>query len=122
MTRSITTRKSELDIVRRQFEAWRTGRSKRTEPIPEKLWQAAADLCKNYPIHKVSRFLHLSYADLKKRVIPAKPAKPQLVELDLGCVVGGWQLECCRADGASLRICGGGQLPACGELLRQFLA
>ena len=122
MTKSITTRNSELEIVRQQFEAWRNGRSKRTEPIPEKLWQGAADLCKSYSINKVSRLLHLSYADLKKRVLRAKPINPRFVEVDLDCVIGNWQLECHRADGASLRICGSVQLSACGDLLRQFLA
>jgi len=37
MTKSVTTRESELEIVCRRFEARRKGRSKKTEPIPEKL-------------------------------------------------------------------------------------
>jgi hypothetical protein len=114
----------EVAAVQKQFEQWRTNRTKR-EAIPGHLWEAAANLCKTYPITHVCRYLRLSFSQLKKRVDHVSTAKKQPVqfmEFDLSCLSGGWQLECDRADGARLRLSAGGQPPAIAEVLRQFLS
>ena len=55
-----------LEVVRSQFETWRKRRRQRGR-IPEALWQAAAELCKEYPVYEVSRSLRLNYNGLKHR-------------------------------------------------------
>jgi len=115
---------SAVAAVQKQFEQWRTNRTKR-EAIPDHLWEAAANLCKTYPITHVCRYLRLSFSQLKKRVDCVSVAKKQPVqfmELDLSNLCGKWQLECDRADGARLRLSAGGQPPAIAEVLRQFLS
>jgi hypothetical protein len=111
-----------LETVRQHFEAWRSGRTNKCQPIPEQLWQAAASLCENYSISHVCRHLRLSFSELKRRVSSAKVRPAQFMELDMGCVTGGWQLQCDRADGARLRVSGNGQVPALDSLLREFLS
>src|SRR6056297_2158026 len=95
------TESPSLDTVRRQFEQWRSSRTKR-EPIPQHLWDAAAELCQSHPITHVCRHLRLSFADLKKRLPSAKPSV-RFMEFNLNSLAGGWRLECDRADGARLR-------------------
>ena len=60
---NVTSLSSALQEVQRQFEQWRESR-KRREPIPERLWQAAMELCKR---RSVVWALRLNHADLKKR-------------------------------------------------------
>ena len=59
--------RSSLEAVRNQFETWRKRRGCRVR-IPEALWQAAADLCREHSICEVSQALRLNYNDLKDRV------------------------------------------------------
>ncbi len=61
---TIATVKPTLEVVRRQFEAWRKRRRCRGR-IPEALWQAAGDLCREHSICEVSQALRLNYNDLK---------------------------------------------------------
>lgn len=122
MSKSTIKAGATLETVQRQFEAWRNSRTKKSQPIPEQLWQAAASLCENYSITRVCRQLRLSFADLKKRVSFAKPRPAQFLEIDMGCFASGWQLQCERGDGAKLRLSGNGQPPAPDALLREFLS
>jgi hypothetical protein len=82
-----------IETVERQFEQWRSSRVKEREPIPQHLWKAAAQLCETNPITHVCRRLRLSFADLRKRLLPAKPI-PQFVEFSASCLLGKWQLVC----------------------------
>jgi len=119
-----------LESVEQQFEAWRANRTKR-EPIPDPLWEAAAGLCRRYPITHVCRRLRLSFAKLKRCVSPSKPAPLQFMEFDLSacnaqaglsCLSGPWHFECERPDGARLRLTGGGRPPSIETLLGRFLS
>ena len=110
-----------LNSTLEQFEAWRSGRSNRREPIPRHLLQAAAELCKTHNITRVCRTLRLSSSELKKR-IPPKTAEPQFMELDITSIAGSWRLECDRSDGARLRLSGSGQSPDIETLLGAFLS
>ena len=56
-----------LEVVRNQFESWRKRRRCRSR-IPESLWQAAVQLCKEHSVFAVSRALRLNYNGLKNRV------------------------------------------------------
>lgn len=121
MSNGTTEARATLKTVQRQFEAWRNSRTKKNQPIPEQLWQAAGSLCENYSITYVCRELRLSFADLKKRLSLEKPRAAQFLEIDMGCFASGWQLQCERADGAKLHLSGSGQPPAPDALLREFL-
>lgn len=56
--------------VQSRFAAWR--KNKQSKCIPEELWEAAVTLSPEYSIHKISRGLSLSHADLKKRIASTK--------------------------------------------------
>lgn len=114
------TESASIDAVRLQFDQWRSRRTKR-EPIPQHLWEAAVNLCKTHPITHVCRHLHLSFADLKKRLPTAKPSV-RFMEFDLNSFAGGWRLECDRTDGTRLRLSADGQPPAIDDVLRWFLS
>jgi hypothetical protein len=64
---TLPTVRQTLEVVRTQFEAWRKRRRCRTR-IPEALWQAAADVCREHSICEVSQTLRVNYNDLKHRV------------------------------------------------------
>jgi len=90
--------KLTLSEVCEQFEIWRKTKQKR-DPIPEELWQAAVTLAPDYSIQEISKTLHLSYPDLKRRilavrgdVLPETVLTPGFVELDIGRSVS--PLEC----------------------------
>ena len=121
MNRSISEQ-TALEIVQKQFEAWRSGRANKREPIPRHLWQAAAGLCRQYSIARVSRELRLSYTDLEKKIRNDNPASVQFVEIDTTFPGGQWQVECSRVDGSCLRMSGYGLLPEINGLLRAFLS
>ncbi len=56
--------------VQSRFSVWR--KNKQSKCIPEELWEAAIMLSPEYSIHKISRGLSLSHADLKKRIASTK--------------------------------------------------
>ena len=60
-----------LESVGHQFGAWRKRRRCRGQ-IPEALWQAAVELCRDHSIFEVSRALRLNYNGLKNRVPKAR--------------------------------------------------
>jgi hypothetical protein len=55
--------------LKARFETWRTNRKYVREPIPDELWNAAADLSRRYPPSLVSRVLKLDPSRLKKLLI-----------------------------------------------------
>jgi hypothetical protein len=111
-----------LAAVAQQFEDWRAGRQKR-DRIPQHLWQAAAQLCKDYPTTHVCRCLRLSFADLKKHMSWEEKKSPsmQFMEIDFTAAVSHWQLCCQRTDGAKLSLAANEPLPDIGHLLEKFL-
>lgn len=53
--------------MRNRFELWR--RTKRgRDRIPERLWAAAAKLCRTQSVNRVARCLRLNYASLQERL------------------------------------------------------
>ena len=49
---SVVTSTISVDLLelKARFETWRTNRKYVREPIPDELWNAAADLSRRYPI------------------------------------------------------------------------
>ena len=72
--------------VYRRLERWRKIRRGR-EPIPKRLWAAAAAVAREHGINPTSKALHLEFKKLKEYVESGKPTKgttrpaPQFVEL-----------------------------------------
>jgi hypothetical protein len=119
MRKEITDHDLSLEAVSAMFEQWRDNRKKR-EPIPPRLWQAAACLCKTQPITRVCRHLRLSFVCLKQHMNEAKPSSEKFVELSLGGLSGEWRLECDRPDGSRLKLSGLQAAPV-EAALRAFL-
>jgi hypothetical protein len=53
---------ADLLELRARFEAWRENRKYVREPIPNDLWNAAADLSRRYPPSLVGRVLKIDPA------------------------------------------------------------
>ena len=122
MNHLISDNPATLDAVKKRFEAWRSDRTNRREPIPQHLWHAAAGLCREHSISCVSQQLRLSYADLKKRIVKGQGFPVQFMEIDMNAIEKPWQVECDRSDGSRLRMTGNGQSPAIDILLKAFLS
>jgi hypothetical protein len=104
--------KLTLTDVQKQFEVWRSTKRRRA-PIPEELWQAAVALFPGNSVQELSKALHLSHADLKRRVLAKQTdiaseaiLTPGFVELDIGHSVS--PLECIfemeNASGAKTKL------------------
>ena len=60
---------ADLLELKARFETWRANRKYVREPIPDELWNAAADLTRRYPPSLVGRVLKLDSSKLKKLLI-----------------------------------------------------
>jgi len=75
-----------MQKVYRRLERWRRMRRGR-EPIPKRLWAAAAAVARNHGINPTSKALHLEFKKLKEYVESGRPIKrtapamPQFMEL-----------------------------------------
>lgn len=84
--RSTSTTPEPILLLQRQLEEFRNGQPVRTK-LPEALWQAAAELARQYGIYPVAHPLRLDYMGLKKRVGEVRPphgrkaAPPAFVEV-----------------------------------------
>jgi len=118
----ITDNTLTLENVHQQFQDWRASRASRREPIPEYLWQAAADLCTSHSVNRVCRHLRLSHDRLKKRVSGQNSPSPDFMELDFNTLARHWQIECSRPDGTRLKISGTGTGPQVSSILEAFFS
>ncbi len=66
----------EIKRVLDRFEDWRQTKRAR-ERIPDPLWAAAARLCVDYSVHRVSKWLRLNHTSLKSRVEAATVGHPR---------------------------------------------
>lgn len=79
-----------LNQLRERFDRWRETKHSR-DRIPEKLWKAAAKLCRGaYAVQRISKALRLNYTALKERVETTAESgrsgttpRPTFVEMDL---------------------------------------
>ena len=100
---------AQVRRVEEQFRRWRGGKDQK-DPIPGRLWQAAARLCDDHSVHRVSRWLGLNHTSLQKRAPErrraARRASPRFVEwrLPAGIVAGAPAAEyVVELDGGSAR-------------------
>lgn len=75
-----------LEELKNQLESWRANKKNHREPIPKKLWQAAADLARDGSINQVSKALHLSYADLKYHLYGPQASKHKIKQKDISFI------------------------------------
>ncbi len=61
-----STSPADLLELKNRFETWRANRKYLREPIPDELWNAAADLSRRYPTSLVGRVLKIDPSRLKK--------------------------------------------------------
>jgi len=77
---------SGIEAVRTQFEAWRSGRARKS-PIPDNLWSAAINAARQEGVNRTAQQLHLDAGKLKRLLVAADgrgrraPRKPRFVEL-----------------------------------------
>jgi hypothetical protein len=77
----------EMERVHRRFQQWRRQRRGR-EPIPKRLWAAAASVAREYGVNATSKALSLDFNKLKAQVNRKQAVKrrsseaaPQFLEL-----------------------------------------
>ena len=110
---TLPTVRSTLEIVRNQFEAWRKTRRHRCR-IPEALWKAAVEQCREHSICAVSAALRLNYDALRNRVVKTRDPGVTVgqgpdfgfVRLDLGTSItpSEYLVEMESPNGAKMRM------------------
>lgn len=111
-----------IKTVQEQFRAWRSNRVNKREPIPHRLWQAAAELCQAHPISHVCRELRLSFTGLKRHIRKEQTPAIQFMEIDMNSLAGRWQIECHRPDGSQLRVTADNHALQIETIIRAFLS
>ena len=111
----------DLLELKTRFETWRTNRKYMREPIPDELWNAAAELSRRYSPSLVGRVLKLDPSRLKKFLQPpahtSTRKKPQTAFFQLPTEIAlpeagssfpqrpvGWRLQIERPDGSRLTL------------------
>jgi hypothetical protein len=97
---------ADIDEVSNHFKQWRQTRQGR-EKIPQELWDSAARLASKYSVNRVSKALHISYEQLRKRLGNVNDAgKTSFVELGVESLLSPSQciVELEKADGSRMRL------------------
>jgi hypothetical protein len=58
---------ADLTAARRCIEKWRSKSNGQRRPLPQKIWDVAADLVPAHGVYRVSRVLRLEYYKVKKQ-------------------------------------------------------
>ena len=64
-----------MQQVAQQFEQWRSSHSGR-RPIPQELWNRAADLARQHGVFRTAKLLRLDFNKLKREMGPAQTPVP----------------------------------------------
>ena len=103
-----STSSKQIDRLRMRFEAWRSRCQPRTR-IPERLWESAVQVAKEYGLNKTAKTLRLDYYTLKQKLEISSgiqaPA-PAFIELHSPTVglIAECIIECENQNGAKMRI------------------
>jgi len=118
-----------LEELKKQFEDYRKNKSYNREPIPKRLWQAAADLAKIHSIAIVSKELGLRYSNIKEYIygppvskIKVRKKSPSFIELKYNkpLLEMPVTVDIENKKGARMRICLGTNTDI-GSLIKSFL-
>jgi hypothetical protein len=118
VTMSLTSPSSaevQLAELIAHFDHWRQNRTKRSEPIPDFIWEQAVSLTQGLPLSRVAKRLRLNRQELKKRcgqrrqaesTPPAALPVPDFIEVkpELTWIAAGMDLHLERPDGTRLHI------------------
>ncbi len=101
-----------LKSVKQAIAHWRSSRQK-VKPMPEELWQSAAEVARSSLVGKVAKELGLNYTALKNRVgqqqskkSPAVVQETEFIELgvkELG-IAGSCEVEIEKTNGSKLKL------------------
>ncbi len=116
-TQSKTVQTPSLREGQLLFEGWRNTKTHPRQPIPENLWNVAAELTKKHSPTKVAKHLRLNVSALRDAV------SKQLLPTKQDIVVTGkdWNITCRRSDGATLNLTGVGDFPNINNTIVAFL-
>jgi hypothetical protein len=67
---------ADLLELKARIETWRMNRKYLREPIPDELWNAAAEFSRRYPPSLVGRVLKIDPSRLKKFLLKRSPHTP----------------------------------------------
>ncbi len=127
----------QLAELGEQFAQWRSTKTRRGEPIPERLWAQALALCDRLPRSQIRRCLRLSDRDFKKRQgLEVSQAKEVASELEAVSFIeltesASWrgpsalaraELLLERPDGARLQLRYSGAAAEMTSIVDHFLA
>ncbi len=119
-----------LKTVKQEIQHWRSTRQK-ARPMPEELWQSAAEVAKAGSLGCVAKELGLNYTALKNRVcrqqssnLPEAVQQSEFIQLGVeqSGIMGSCEVELETAGGSKLKIkFRPGMGINIGELWRDFL-
>lgn len=118
--KSVTARAGDLGGLAQRLRQWR-GRQRSKGPLPEWVWNQAAEMAQEHGVSPVARVLRLDYYKLKRRAtaLSSKPrsdgAPPGFVELSVSppaSIPSQWTLELSDAQGRKLTLRGPSE-PSC---------
>lgn len=106
------TKIPSLEAVKEEIQHWRSTR-KKVRPMPEELWQSAAEVAREGKLGCVAKELGLNYTALKNRVcrqqsnnLPTTVQQSEFIQLgveQLG-IMGSCEVEVERACGSKLKM------------------
>ena len=121
-------RNPELSELARRLEQWR-GRQRSRGPLPQWVWEEAAEAAHEHGVSRVARVLRLDYYKLKRRTtappaeLGANGAPPGFVELSVSpppVITSEWTLELSDAQGRKLTLRGPSEPSCWREVARAF--
>ncbi len=99
--KNLPARKKSLARVQKQFRVWRSSRQRGTV-IPQRLWQAAAELSEQHSVSKIAETLSLDYVKLRERIESSRSMENEQAWpgvagngfVEVGAVPGTSNIEC----------------------------
>ena len=99
--KNLPARKKSLARVQKQFHVWRSSRQRGTA-IPQRLWQAAAELSEQHSVSKIAETLGLDYVKLRERIESSRSMENEQAWpgvagngfVEVGAVPGTSNIEC----------------------------
>ncbi len=99
--KNLPARKKSLARVQKQFRVWRSSRHRGTA-IPQRLWQAAAELSEQHSVSKIAETLGLDYVKLREQIESSRSMENEQAWpgvagngfVEVGAVTGTSNIDC----------------------------
>lgn len=127
-TKSVAARAGDLGGLAQRLRQWR-GRQRSKGPLPEWVWNQAAEMVQEHGVSQVARVLQLDYYKLKRRAtaLSSEPrgnsVPPGFVELSVNptpSLPSQWTLELSDAQGRKLTLRGPSEPSGWCDVARAF--